>query len=69
MAIGRTPDTKYLGLENVGVKVSASGKIVANDSDQTAVPNIYAVGDCVEGRPELTPTAIMCGRKLIKRLY
>lgn len=31
--------------------------------------NIYAVGDCVEGRLELTPTAIMCGRKLIRRLY
>lgn len=31
--------------------------------------NIYAIGDCVEGRLELTPTAIMCGRRLVQRLY
>ena len=31
--------------------------------------NIYALGDCVDGIPHLTPTAIMAGRKLVKRLY
>jgi thioredoxin reductase (NADPH) len=57
-------------LEGVGVKVNKSNmKIICNDSDQTSVEGIYAVGDCVEGRLELTPAAIMCGRRLVRRLY
>ena len=42
---------------------------MAGDNDQTSVPNIYAIGDCCEGRLELTPTAIMAGRLLSARLF
>ncbi|CAD8131219.1 unnamed protein product [Paramecium sonneborni] len=70
LAIGRSADTQNLGLEQVGVQTNKeSGKIIANESDLTSVPNIFAIGDCVQGRLELTPTAIMCGKRLIKRLY
>jgi len=47
LAIGRSADTKSLGLDKVGVKVTGSGKILAKENDQTDVPYIYALGDCV----------------------
>lgn len=58
-----------MGLDKVGVKTAKNGKIIANDDDSTNVENIYAIGDVVEGRLELTPTAIMAGRLLAGRLY
>lgn len=37
--------------------------------DRTNVENIFAIGDAVEGRMELTPLAIKAGRFLARRLY
>jgi pyruvate/2-oxoglutarate dehydrogenase complex dihydrolipoamide dehydrogenase (E3) component len=69
LAIGRSPDTTNLGLENAGVLLSKSGKIIVNDAEQSNVGNIYAIGDCAENRPELTPPAIMAGKLLSQRLF
>lgn len=66
-AIGRIPCTNKIGLEKVGVKVDENGKI-PTVNDQTNVSNIYAVGDIVKGRPELTPVAIKAGLFLAQRL-
>lgn len=33
------------------------------------MPYIYAIGDILEGKPELTPVAIQAGRLLAQRLY
>lgn len=49
VAVGRKPYTEGLGLENVGIKVNDKGQIEVNDSLQTSVPNIYAIGDVVRG--------------------
>lgn len=68
-AIGRSADTKGLNLEAVGIQTAKNGKIIAGDDDATAVPNIFAIGDCVNGRLELTPTAIMAGKMLASRLF
>ncbi|XP_040272261.1 thioredoxin reductase 2, mitochondrial isoform X2 [Bufo bufo] len=69
-AVGRAPDTKSLNLDKVGVIVEPeSGKIIVDDSEATSVPNIYAIGDITEGRPELTPTAIAAGKLLARRLF
>ena len=61
-----------LGLAAVapyGVLVSSkTGKLVCVN-EQTSVPNIYAVGDVVDGAPELTPVAIMAGKLLARRLF
>jgi thioredoxin reductase (NADPH) len=38
-------------------------------NEQTNVPNIYAVGDILQGKPELTPVAIEAGIRLARRLY
>jgi thioredoxin reductase (NADPH) len=63
-AIGRSADTHLLNLPAVGVQTAPNGKIIAGDDDLTSVNNIYAIGDCVNGRLELTPTAIMAGKLL-----
>lgn len=68
-AIGRNADTHLLNLEAIGVKVAPNGKIIATDDDKTTVDNIYAIGDVVVGRLELTPTAIMAGKLLASRLF
>ncbi|KAG8516223.1 Thioredoxin reductase 3 [Galemys pyrenaicus] len=48
---------------------SESGKIPVNDVEQTSVPYVYAVGDILEGRLELTPVAIQAGKLLARRLF
>ncbi len=45
VSIGRTPNTKDIGLEAVGVETDGRGYIVVNDRLETNVPGIYAVGD------------------------
>lgn len=67
-AIGRTPATSGIGLEEAGVKVTEKGYIVADEYQNTSVDNIYALGD-VTGEVELTPVAIAAGRKLAHRLF
>ncbi|KAI0025728.1 glutathione reductase [Xylariomycetidae sp. FL0641] len=67
-AIGRSPSTQHLGLDNAGVKMTEKGYIVADDYQNTSVDNIFALGD-VCGKVELTPVAIAAGRRLAERLY
>jgi thioredoxin reductase (NADPH) len=72
MAIGRTPCTSDLGLTALGVTMDESGFIVGdngNDHERSSVPNIYAIGDVLKDRPELTPVAIKAGKLLARRLY
>lgn len=47
-----------LNLKNIGVKLEKNRKVAVNEADKTTVDNIYAIGDCAYGRPELTPPAI-----------
>ncbi|XP_029811079.1 thioredoxin reductase 1, cytoplasmic [Suricata suricatta] len=70
LAIGRDACTRNIGLETVGVKINEkNGKIPVTDEEQTNVPYIYAIGDILEGKLELTPVAIQAGRLLAQRLY
>eukprot|EP00956_Cyclotella_meneghiniana_P026856 scaffold59101_cov24-Cyclotella_meneghiniana.AAC.1 len=54
-AIGRTGDTQKLGLENVGVSVNPKNSKISAKLEQSSVPNIYVIGDVMDGCPELTP--------------
>ncbi len=56
-AIGRTPHTKDLGLENTSVTLDEKGFIQVDDRFQTNAPSIFALGDVI-GTPELTPVAL-----------
>lgn len=67
-AVGRTPMTQHLGLENAGVKVNQCGFIPTNKFQKTNIDNIFALGDAT-GRTPLTPVAIAAGRRLSDRLY
>ena len=49
IAIGRRAYTDNLGLENVGIKTDAKGRIEVNEHLETNVPGIYAIGDVVKG--------------------
>lgn len=48
-SIGRRPYTASLGLEHVGIAPTNKGFIPINDCFQTAVPNIFAIGDLIDG--------------------
>jgi dihydrolipoamide dehydrogenase len=45
VAIGFRPNSKNLGLEEVGVKINERGFVEVNEKMQTNVPGIWAVGD------------------------
>ena len=49
VSIGRRPNTKGLGLEEVGVAVDERGKIKVNERFETNVSGIYAIGDVIDG--------------------
>jgi len=67
-AIGRSPNTESLGLENAGVAVGEKGEIKVNDQSQTNVRNIFAVGD-VTDRINLTPVAIREGHAFADSVF
>ena len=63
-AMGRYAVTEGLNLANAGVVAESNGKFRVNEQEQTNVENIYAVGDVLFGRLELTPVAIKTGALL-----
>jgi glutathione reductase (NADPH) len=67
-ATGRKPNIKNMGLEEVGVKLHADGRVLVDEWSKTSVPNIYAIGD-VTDRLNLTPVAIAEGRAIAETLY
>jgi len=67
-AIGRTPNTRGIGLEEVGVTFDDSGAIVVDKQSRTAQKSIFAVGDATN-RINLTPVAIAEGRILVEMLF
>lgn len=48
VATGRRPNTKGIGLEQIGVAIGPRGGIKVNEKMQTALPHIYAIGDVVD---------------------
>lgn len=50
VAVGRRPNTRGIGLEDVGVKIDPrTGWVIIDETFQTSVPGIYAIGDIVPG--------------------
>jgi thioredoxin reductase (NADPH) len=68
VATGRLAETGKLGLDKAGVQIAKDGKLECTH-EQTNVPHVYAIGDVLAGRPELTPVAIAAGRLLARRIY
>lgn len=51
-SVGRAPNGKGLGLEEIGVTVDERGFVPVDDKRRTNVPSIYAIGD-LTGQPML----------------
>jgi len=57
VTVGRSPNTKGWGLENMGVRMDASGRFIRIDRKcRTSVSGVYAIGD-VAGEPMLAHKA------------
>jgi thioredoxin reductase (NADPH) len=69
LAVGRDAVTGGLNLAAAGVEFNPkNGKIPCVD-EQTNVPHIFAIGDVLDTRQELTPVAIKAGVRLAHRIY
>ena len=51
VTVGRKPNTKDLGLEQIGVELDDKGLVKIDKQCRTSVKNIYAIGDIVPGLP------------------
>lgn len=67
-AIGRYALVDDLQLGNAGIQIT-SKKIDVDKNSKTNVDNIYAVGDVLYKKPELTPVAINAGRIIARHLF
>jgi len=59
--IGRQSNADQINLPAAGLSHDARGRIEVNEHFQTAVPHIYAAGDCI-GFPALASTSMEQGR-------
>jgi pyruvate/2-oxoglutarate dehydrogenase complex dihydrolipoamide dehydrogenase (E3) component len=57
VALGRTPNTKGLGLELAGVELTDRGYIKVNERLQTTAPGVWAIGE-VAGSPQFTHISV-----------
>jgi NAD(P) transhydrogenase len=67
-ATGRQGDTEALGLETTGLETDKRGRIKVDETYRTAVPHIFAVGDC-SGGAGLAATAMEQGRLAVLRAF
>jgi len=49
VSTGRRPYTEGLNLEALGIKTDKLGRVEVDEHFKTAVPSIYAIGDCIDG--------------------
>ena len=49
ISVGRKPYTKNLNLEKINVELDNKNKIKVNKNFETNIPNVYAIGDVIEG--------------------
>ena len=45
-----------------------NGKVLHDEAERTNVDSIFAIGDVLDDKPELTPVAIQAGKLLARRL-
>lgn len=67
-AVGRTPNTAGLGLEEIGVELSARGGVKVNNYYETSVPNVLACGDVID-HIQLTPIALAEGMWIARHYF
>jgi dihydrolipoamide dehydrogenase len=60
VAVGRAPQTADVGIEKTHIELDR-GFVKVDDTQQTAEPGIYAIGDIVAGLPQLAHVGAMSG--------
>ena len=66
LSVGRRPNTKDIGLENIGIELNRGG-IKVDEQMRTNIPNVYAAGD-VTGFSLLAHTASREGEVVVNNL-
>ncbi len=61
MTVGMVPNTRGVGLEEVGVRLDQNGFVQVDKVSRTSAPHVYAAGDCT-GVLMLASVAAMQGR-------
>ncbi|MEL0291521.1 MAG: NAD(P)H-quinone dehydrogenase, partial [Aquiluna sp.] len=64
MAVGATPNTQGLNLEEAGIVLNETGHVVVNKVARTSRANVYAIGDCSTSLP-LASVSAMMGRTAV----
>jgi len=67
LAVGRTPNTADLGLDDVGVELDERGRVKVDEAFRTSVHGIYAIGDVIAG-PMLAHKAEEDGVAAVERI-
>jgi len=67
LAVGRTPNTEGLGLEEAGVNLTERGRIQVDGAFRTNIQGIYAIGDVIEG-PMLAHKAEEDGVAVVEKI-
>lgn len=67
-ATGRVPNTGNLGLDRIGLDLTAEAAIPVNSYSETRIQGVYAIGD-VTNQKILTPLAIASGRAFADTIF
>ena len=67
IAVGRAPQTTGIGLEKTKIELDR-GFVKVDETQQTAEPGIYAIGDIVAGLPQLAHVGAMSGMVAVAKI-
>lgn len=67
-AVGREAALDALKLNNIGIKTK-DNKIEVDQQSMTTTPNVFAVGDCLHGKPELASAAVKAGQQIARNMF
>ena len=68
LSVGRVPNLKNIGMEELGIKMGKTGRHIGDDDTQTNIPNIFAAGD-VSGRIALVNMGEIEARHAVERIF
>lgn len=67
VAVGRAPRTQNVGIEKTKIELDR-GFVKVNETQETAEPGIYAIGDIVAGFPQLAHSGSMSGIVAVSKI-
>jgi len=67
VAVGRGPRTENVGIETTKIELDR-GFVKVNETQETAEPGIYAIGDIVAGLPQLAHVGAMSGIVAVSKI-